>query len=56
MFDSITSQKDVGRRLLIAEPVGYKVIGTVRNIKREYNFGYKVEDKFKLSGYSASGT
>ena len=40
----------------MVEPVGYKVIGTVRNIKGEYNFGHKVEDKFKLSGYSASGT
>ncbi len=39
----------------MVEQAGYKVIGTVKNVKGECSFGHKVGDRFELSGYTADG-
>ena len=39
----------------MAEQVGYKVIGTIKNVRGECGMGHKVGDRFELSTYSADG-
>ena len=37
------------------EQLGYKATGTITGLKGECSAGYKVGDKFELSGYSSDG-
>jgi dihydrofolate synthase/folylpolyglutamate synthase len=46
---------DTVRRHMMTEPVGYRVIGTIKKIKGTCSWGHKVGDKFELSGYSPDG-
>ena len=39
----------------MVKQVGYRVIGTIKQVKRECSFGHKVGDKIELSAYSPGG-
>ena len=39
----------------MAEQVGYKVVGTIKKVRGECEFGHKVGDRIELSGSSAGG-
>ena len=35
--------------------IGYKIIGTIKSVKRHCNAGHKVGDQIELSGYNTGG-
>lgn len=35
--------------------IGYKIIGTIKDIKGHCNAGHKIGEKIELSGYNAGG-
>ena len=39
----------------MAEQVGFKVIGTIKNVKGNCSAGHKAGDVLELSGYSSGG-
>ena len=39
----------------MAEQIGYKVIGTIKQVKGECSWRHKVGDRLELSGYSPGG-
>ena len=39
----------------MAEQIGYKVIGTIKQVKGECSWGHKVGDRLELSAHSAGG-
>ena len=39
----------------MVEQVGYKVIGTIKQVKGECSWGHKIGDRIELSGYSGGG-
>ena len=39
----------------MAEQIGYRVLGTIKNVKGTCNAGHKSGDQMELSGYSSGG-
>ena len=39
----------------MANHVGHRAVGTIKNIKGTYHAGHKVGDKIELSGQNSSG-
>ncbi len=39
----------------MAEQVGHKIIGIIKQVKGECSFGHKVGEKFELSGHNTGG-